>query len=163
MYLSSFRLTIVIFTVKSENIHLPCKGRYHCSANLLLRYLYGFKVNLLIISIIANHLNSNCLLMFNCQDIYSFGCIQTSQTGGQLYSNTSPYAVSDYSLVKCKKKIFVTNSRVTCDTRMGDDKSLLVKNDLKNWCKWQKTFFQVETKNNFLPQSNKAKQITWGR
>ena len=36
--------------------------------------------------------------MFNSQHIYSFGKIQTSQTGGQLYSDTSPYEVSECSL-----------------------------------------------------------------
>ena len=38
--------------------------------------------------------------MFNSQYIYSFGQIQTSQTGGQPYSDTSPYNVSECSLYK---------------------------------------------------------------
>ena len=38
--------------------------------------------------------------MFNQQLIYSFGQIQTSQTGGQPYSDTSPYNVSFISLHK---------------------------------------------------------------
>ena len=32
--------------------------------------------------------------MLNKQQIYLFGQIQTSQTGGQLYSDDSPYKVS---------------------------------------------------------------------
>ena len=36
--------------------------------------------------------------MFNLQQMYSFGQIQTSQTGGQLSSDTSPYKVSECSL-----------------------------------------------------------------
>ena len=38
--------------------------------------------------------------MFNSQHIYSFGQIQTSQTGGQLYSDTSHYEVSECSMVQ---------------------------------------------------------------
>ena len=37
--------------------------------------------------------------MFNSQHIYSFGQIQTSQTGGQPYSDTSPYKVSECPLI----------------------------------------------------------------
>ena len=36
--------------------------------------------------------------MFNQQQIYLFCQIQTSQTGGQPYSDTSPYEVSECSL-----------------------------------------------------------------
>ena len=36
--------------------------------------------------------------MFNSQHIHLFGQIQTSQAGGQLYSDTSPYEVSECSL-----------------------------------------------------------------
>ena len=36
--------------------------------------------------------------MFNSQPIYSFGQIQTCQTGGQPNSDTSPYEVNEYSL-----------------------------------------------------------------
>ena len=43
-------------------------------------------------------LDSNALLMFNQQQINLFSQIQTSQTGGQLYSDTSPYKVSECSL-----------------------------------------------------------------
>ena len=35
-------------------------------------------------------LDSAALLMFNQQQIYLLGQIQTSQTGGQPYSDTSP-------------------------------------------------------------------------
>ena len=37
--------------------------------------------------------------MFNQQQIYLFSQIQTSLTGGQLYSDTSPYKVSECSLL----------------------------------------------------------------
>ena len=40
------------------------------------------------------------LLMLNQIEIYKFGQIQTSQTGGRLYSETSPYNVSECSLYK---------------------------------------------------------------
>ena len=43
--------------------------------------------------------DSAALFMFNSQHIYLFGQIQTSQTGGQPYSDNSPYEVSEYSLV----------------------------------------------------------------
>ena len=39
-------------------------------------------------------LDSAALFMLNYQQIHLFGWIQTSQTVGQLYSNTSPYEVS---------------------------------------------------------------------
>ena len=42
--------------------------------------------------------DSAALLMFNQQQIYLFGWIQISQIGGQLYSDTSPYKVSECSL-----------------------------------------------------------------
>ena len=35
------------------------------------------------------------------QDIYLFGQIQTIQTIGQSYSDTSPYKASECSLIKC--------------------------------------------------------------
>ena len=38
------------------------------------------------------------LLMFNQKQIYLFGEIQFSQTGGRLYSDNSPYKVSECSL-----------------------------------------------------------------
>ena len=38
--------------------------------------------------------------MINQQQIYLFGQIQTSQTGGQPYSDSSPYKVSECSLPK---------------------------------------------------------------
>ena len=38
--------------------------------------------------------------MLNLQQKCVFGGIQTSQTGGQPHSNTFPYEVSEYSLVK---------------------------------------------------------------
>ena len=44
-------------------------------------------------------LDSAALLYSNDQQIYLFGQIQTSQTRGQLYSDTSPYEVSECSLV----------------------------------------------------------------
>ena len=41
-------------------------------------------------------LDSAALLMLNEQHIYLFGQIQTSQIGGQLYSDTSPYKVIEF-------------------------------------------------------------------
>ena len=35
--------------------------------------------------------------MLNLKQIYLFGQIQTSQTGGPLYSDTAPYQVSERS------------------------------------------------------------------
>ena len=52
-----------------ENTHLLHKGKYHCTADLL----------------------------FDHQQIYLFGQIQTSQSG-QPYSDTFPYEVSECSL-----------------------------------------------------------------
>ena len=45
-------------------------------------------------------MDSAALFMFNQQQIYLFGQIQASQTGGQRYSNTFPYKVSECSLGK---------------------------------------------------------------
>ena len=42
---------------------------------------------------------SAVFIMLNEQQIYLFGQIQTSQTVGQLYSDTSPYKISYYSLI----------------------------------------------------------------
>ena len=47
-------------------------------------------------------LDSAALLMLNFIKIFNFGRIQTSQTGGQMYSDTSPYKVSECSL--CRRK-----------------------------------------------------------
>ena len=40
------------------------------------------------------------LLMFNQQQIYLFSQIQTSQTEGQPYSDTSPHEVTESSLIR---------------------------------------------------------------
>ena len=48
-------------------------------------------------------LDSAALVMFNQHQIYLFGQIQCSQTGGQPYSDTSPYAVSECSLSRIFK------------------------------------------------------------
>ena len=61
----------------SENTHLLRKGKYHCTADLLF-CLFG-------LSCFA------CLL--NKQQLYLFDLIQTSQTGGQPYSHTSPVCI----------------------------------------------------------------------
>ena len=45
--------------------------------------------------------------MVNYQLIYLFGQIQTCQTGGHPYNDTSTYKVSEYSLSKAKIKIVV--------------------------------------------------------
>ena len=61
-----------------------CKGKYHCTADLLF-LLFGF----------------SCLATTQIEHIYLFGQIQTSQTGIQTYSDTSPYKVSECSLGVC--------------------------------------------------------------
>ena len=48
-------------------------------------------------------LDSAALAMFNQQQIYLFGQIQSSQTGGQSHSDTSPDAVSECSLSRTFK------------------------------------------------------------
>ena len=40
----------------------------------------------------------SCFAFAELETYYLFGQIQTSQTGGQPYSNTSPYEVSECSL-----------------------------------------------------------------
>ena len=40
----------------------------------------------------------SCFVDLNYQQIYVFGQIQTSQIGGQPYSDSSPYEVSECSL-----------------------------------------------------------------
>ena len=47
-----------------------------------------------------SYLDSAALFMFNLQEIYLFDRIQTSETGCPLYSDTSPYAVNEYSQLK---------------------------------------------------------------
>ena len=44
-------------------------------------------------------LGFSCFVYVYSQHIYSFGQIQTSQTGGQPYSDTSPYKVSECPLI----------------------------------------------------------------
>ena len=39
------------------------------------------------------------MLVLNLKEIYKFGRIQTSQTGGGLFSDTSPFEVSEFSLL----------------------------------------------------------------
>ena len=46
-------------------------------------------------------LDSVALLILNQQQIYFFGQISTSQSGGQLHSDTSTYKVSQYSMIHC--------------------------------------------------------------
>ena len=49
-------------------------------------------------------LNSAVLLMLKCKLFYLFGPIQTSQTGGQLYSDTAPYGECSLINVETKSK-----------------------------------------------------------
>ena len=63
-------------TIPSDR-ELELKNKYHCNTDLLF-ILFGF----------------SCLVMLNKQQYYLFGQIQTSQTGGQPYSDTSPYGES---------------------------------------------------------------------
>ena len=59
----------------AENTQILCKGKYQCMAGLLLYW----------------STKQVYLLKICCR-------IQTSQTGGQLYSDNYPYEVSEYSL-----------------------------------------------------------------
>ena len=47
---------------------------------------------------VKNGLESTSLPMLNLMQIYKFGKIQTSQTGGHQYSDTSPYKVCECSM-----------------------------------------------------------------
>ena len=60
-------------TMDCERTH---SGKYHCTVRPFI--LFGF----------------SCSMMLNEHQFYLFGQIQTSQTGGQLYSDTSPYEIS---------------------------------------------------------------------
>ena len=77
------QIHIVCMSLKAENTHLLCKG------NFTLRLTSCF-----------TGLDSAPWLMVNQIQIYKFGRIQPSQTGGQRYSDTSPYEVSECSLLK---------------------------------------------------------------
>ena len=70
------QIHIVCMSLKAENTHLLCKG------NFTLRLTSCF-----------TGLDSAAWLMVNQIQIYKFGRIQPSQTGGQRYSDTSPYEV----------------------------------------------------------------------
>ena len=60
-----------------ENTHLFCEGKYHCTDDLLFDLL-GFGQT-------SKSVDNN-------------SWIQTSQTGGHAYSDTSPYTVSECPL-----------------------------------------------------------------
>ena len=68
--------------VHPENTHLLHKGKYHCMADLLFEW---FVFDLTCKSLSIQHKQSSW--------------IQTSQTGGQSYGDTSSYEVSKCSLV----------------------------------------------------------------
>ena len=74
--------TLAYFVRRSINFHLT--SCFICSASVTLLMLIEPSVT---------------LLMLNEQQIHFFGEIQTSQAGGQLYTYTSPYKVSYYSLL----------------------------------------------------------------
>ena len=66
---------------KRTNTLLLHKRKYHCTADLLFDWL-GF----------------SCFAYVEQDRVLQFGRIQTSQARGQLYSDTSPYEVSECSL-----------------------------------------------------------------
>ena len=70
------RVHILNHNVTPENTHLLCKGKYHCTTDLLFDW-FGF---------------SWTTGLHVCQ-------IQTSQTGGQPYSETFLYEESECSLI----------------------------------------------------------------
>ena len=55
--------------------------------------------------------DSAALVMLSEQQIYLFCQIQTSQTGGQPYSDTSPKDVSEYSLIEWKLQVYLNESK----------------------------------------------------
>ena len=72
----------IILYPKSETTSILCKGKYHCTADLLFDWL-GF----------GQTSKSVVLIQQN-------SWIQTSQAGGQPYSDIPPYEVNECSLPK---------------------------------------------------------------
>ena len=111
--------------------------------------------------------------MLNLKHIYSFGRILTSQSGGQPYTNTSPYKVSECSLicVMCKKSIFVYLSldKMSLDEMSWSEKFLSGQTSLPvDYNHVVKKYFCLEIlllichglKNNNVHASNSWKSIT---
>ena len=71
------------------SLFMPCHNAYTEDTHLLCN---GKSITVQLTSCL-NGLDSVALIMFNEQQIYLFGQIQTSQTGGQPYRDTSPYSV----------------------------------------------------------------------
>ena len=62
-------------------------------------------------------LDSAALQMLNEQQFYLFSQIQTSQTGGHLYTDTSPYKASECSLYRYINDQFVKSKLLKNITR----------------------------------------------
>ena len=77
------KATMIALEDLLENTHLLCKGKYNCTADLLFDS-FGFK-------------QSSEFVFIQHKEI---SLIKTNKTGGQLYSNTSPYKVSECFLDK---------------------------------------------------------------
>ena len=73
--------------IEPEYTHLLYKGKYDFMADLLLYFIV--------------------LLTLNEHYIYSFGQILTSQAGGKLHSDISPYKVSKYIQVTSITFVFI--------------------------------------------------------
>ena len=73
------------------------EGYYSIQRTLTYYFLRG-SITVQLTSFLTG-LDSAALLILNKIQIYKFGWIQTSQTGGQLYSDTSPYEVSECFLL----------------------------------------------------------------
>ena len=83
-------------------------------------------------------MDSSALLMINELQIYLFGQIQTSQTGGQLYSYTLPYG--EWSLVKVINFHLCVAAGVGMSWDIGEQATLLWLDRLESWSKFYKTF-----------------------
>ena len=88
-------------------------------------------------------------LSLNLIQIYKFGWIQTSQTGGQQYSDTSPYKVSECSLtwlmITHNGRVIVTNCY--CNNCCN----IILMLNHKKTCKLQKVIKGVN--NSFQPKT----------
>ena len=65
------------------------------SSHRTLAYFVSGSITVWLTSCLSG-LDSAALLMLNQQQIYLFGQIKSSQTGGQQYSDTSPYEVCEF-------------------------------------------------------------------
>ena len=84
------------------------EGRYR---QRTLTYFIRGSITVQLTSFLTGY-DSAALFGFNSQHIYLFGQIKTSQTGGQLYSDTSPFEVSECSLALYKTPKVLPNGAI---------------------------------------------------